>query len=66
MGDGDGAGLERGVVGVGAALGVGDGVGAAQPAIKIPRRAITSIFIVNWTVRVPDPLRKSSIAAPCM
>ena len=63
MGDGDGAGFERGVVGVGAALGVRDGVDAAQPASKTQSRAVPSIFIVNWTVRVPAPLRKGSIAA---
>jgi hypothetical protein len=48
MGDGDGAGFELGVVGVGAALGVRDGVGAAQPVSKTESRAIASIFIVNW------------------
>jgi hypothetical protein len=54
------------MVDVGAAIGVRDRVGAAQPPSKTQNRAIASIFIVNWTVRVPHPLRKGSIAAPCM
>ncbi len=47
MGDADGARVDKGVVGVGTALGVGDGVGVAQPASKAPSRAIANVFIVN-------------------
>jgi hypothetical protein len=61
-GVGDVAGVDRGLVGVGAALGVRDDVGAAQPASKIESKATANIFIVNWTVRLPPRLCKGSMS----
>jgi hypothetical protein len=58
-GDGDGTGVDRGAVGVGAALGVREGVGAAQPAIKTQSKASPNVLIVIWTVRVRALLRKA-------
>ena len=46
-GDGNGAGVDMGGVVADTALGVGDGVGVAQPASKVQSRAIAKNFIVN-------------------
>ena len=56
-GNADGAEVDV-VVGVGEALRVEDGSGAAHPASRAQSRAAAIVFIVKETVRVPDWLRK--------
>jgi hypothetical protein len=63
-GDGDEAGVDRDIVGVGTGLGVGDGVGVVQPASKVQSRTMANIFIVNGTVRGLRSLRKDRIGVP--
>ena len=48
----DGAGVIGGLVRVGEALDVRDGVGDAQPTSKAQRMALANIFMSSWTMHV--------------